>query len=280
MILRFFTNACASYEHDGFRLLADPWLVPGAFGTWTHSPPLVVTRPDELAETTQALYISHIHEDHLDPKTLAFFPRDIPIVTLRERLNLCGRKLAELGFTNVTLLDDHESAQVGPFRVTMFAPFVKHPYFADACSLGNVVDSALLVRQGNYTVLNTNDNCFDVPSARAWRERYGSPTVAQLGYNSAGPYPACFRNLSPDEKIAEGERIKRHHLAHMSRVADALRCSYVQPFAGAYQLGFGQEHLNPYLGLSTQDEAIEHLIADDFDVIDLVEGEEVDLAEL
>ncbi len=278
MILRFLANACCTYEHDGYKLIADPWLVPGAFGTWTHDPPLRI-RPEAEADA-DALYISHIHEDHLDPKTLAYFPRDVPIVTLKDRLNLCGRKLAELGFTNVTLLADHESAHMGPFRVTMFAPFVKHPYYAADCEIGNVVDSALLVRQGDETVLNTNDNAFDAPSARAWRERYGSPTVAQLGYNSAGPYPACFRHLSAEEKIAEGERIKRLHLVHLSRVADALRCEYVMPFAGAYKLGFGQEHLNPYLGLSSHGDAIEHLRHDDFDVIDLRENEAVDLAEL
>lgn len=278
MKLRFITNACCIYEAVGFRLLADPWLVPGAFGTWVHDPP-ITTKPEDVLDV-DALYISHIHPDHCDAETLKHFRRDIPIITLKDNLSLCAKHLAKLGFTNVVALADREQRGIGPFRVTMFGPFTKHPFHADDCEIGNVVDSALRVEHDGYSVLNCNDNAMSLEAAFEFRREYGSPTVAQLNYNSAGPYPACFRNLSNDEKLAESNRLIERHLDHMMQVADALRADYVMPFAGAYKLGFGYEHLNPYLGTVSAEYAAQRLRLKGFDVVELKENEVADLGKL
>lgn len=270
MKLTFITNACCIYEHDGFYLLADPWLVPGAFGTWVHDPPLK-TSPDVLVEV-DALYISHIHPDHLCEKTLAYFRRGIPIITLRDKLSLAEKKLKQLGFTRLLAMEDRDVARCGPFSVTMFGPFTKHPFHE--CEIGNVVDSALLIEAGGKRVLNTNDNTFSLESAQWFRDTYGQVDVAQLNSNAAGPYPACFSNLTHEQKLVEKVRIAELQLDHMNAVAKILGAKKTMPFAGQYKLGYGLEHLNQYLPKYSDQEIASAL---DVPALVLAEGESYEL---
>lgn len=276
MKLTFITNACCIYEAEGFRLLADPWLTEPAFDSWVHDPP-ITTRPEDVAGV-DALYISHIHPDHLDEGTLRVFRRDIPIVTLRDKMSLCARHLKKLGFTDVRAMGDRDQADLGPFRVTMFGPFAGHPHGYDT-ELGNVVDSALLVEEGRQSVLNCNDNTPTPAAAAQLWQAYGPPTVAQVNYNNAGPYPACFQNLTYAEKKAESARLIARNLEHMVSVAKALGARRVQPFAGAYKLGCGLEHLNDVLGTTSPQHAAYALWMADLRPLVLGEMEAFDLAD-
>jgi UDP-MurNAc hydroxylase len=266
----FISNATAIYEHQGYRLLADPWLTePIFYGTWFHDPP-ISTRPQDVTHV-DALYISHLHQDHCDPETLKHFRRDIPIVTLRDSLSLCAKHLERMGFSNIQAMASHEARRLGPFDLTIFGTFVKHPYVD--CDIGNVMDSALLVDDGVSMVLNCNDNTPSIAAAEKLRDTYGRVDLAQINYNAAGPYPACFANLTPVEKQYEHHAIIERQLAHMAAVARALGARYVQPFAGAYKLGGPSAHLNEWRGVTSAEHAAIYLRERDINAVHLKEGE-------
>jgi len=281
MKVTFLTNACAIYESSGFRLLSDPWLSESCFdGSWWHDPPIKATPQDYL--DVDGLYISHLHQDHADPETLKHFRRDIPIITLMDKHNFCRKHLERMGFTNVLGMYDCQTLDFDVVKLTMFAPFVTHPFHASDCELGNVVDSALLIEADGQSVLNTNDNSLTVEKAKWFRETYGAPTLAQLNYNCAGPYPACFNNLTLAEKHSESRRLIEQNLKHMRDVGRALGAKVVQPFAGAFRLGGTpeKEAMNAYNGTCSAEEAGAYLEAHDVEALVLHEGEAVDLGTL
>lgn len=255
MKITFIGNACCIYEADGFKLLADPWIVGTPFGSWVHSPPLKTKIEDVLG--VDAIYISHCHQDHLDPESLKHFRRDVPIFVLDEPMHISARLLRARGFTSVNELVDAQRHQVGPFEVALLAPFVTHPFFGS--DIGNVVDSAMWVECGGKKVLNANDNTMTPGIAAVFRTTYGAPDVAQLNWNPAGPYPACFRNLSNLEKLAEGAKILDRQIGNMAAVALALGAGITVPFAGMYALGHGREYLNPYLGTCSPEDCAKRL---------------------
>ncbi len=289
MKVTFISNACALYESQGFRMLADPWLSESAFdGSWWHDPPLQKTTPTSYLDV-DALYISHIHQDHLDPETLKHYRRDIPIITLKDKYSFCLKHLEKMGFTRVIGLEDkgnfYWTGTRAPFiemKLTMFAPFATHPFHASECELGNVVDSALLIEADGQSVLNCNDNTLTVEKAAWFRETYGAPTLAQLNYNCAGPYPACFNNLTLLEKHSESSRLIGLNLHHMVQVGRALGAKVMQPFAGAFRLGGSpeKEAMNAYNGTCSAEVAAEYLRAADVKALVLTEGQEVDLGTL
>jgi UDP-MurNAc hydroxylase len=234
MKLTFIANACCIYQSNGFKLLCDPWLTDGAFyGSWFHYPPLR-TIPSDVADYN-ALYISHLHPDHFDPETLSHFDKSKPLIILDSEPNYLEKMARKEGFTNILKIPDGHTRQIGPFTLTMFKPFVNHPFFE--CELGNIVDSALVVDDGTYKVFNANDNTPDLESARMLREKFGRFDIAQLNYNAAGPYPSCF---NVDRKL-ESNRIIKRNLDHVVELCKILEPKLFVPFAGEFTLG-GRNH--------------------------------------
>ncbi len=274
MLLTFIANACCIYEERGYRLLADPWLTDGAFeGSWFHYPPLKTKAEDLLG--VDALYISHLHPDHFDEVVIAQFRRDIPIVILDHGPNFLERKLTQLGFTNLFKIKDGEKRELGPFRLTMYAPFAKHVFHES--ELDNPLDSALVVETFGECIFNANDNTPTVEAAKRLAKEHPLITIAQLNYNAAGPYPACFQNLASDNKTYAHHALIERNLEHMAAISLALKPKYVMPFAGHYVLGGAHWFKNKYLGTTTWDYASRFLKRKGFRTIVLNEGMVFDL---
>lgn len=274
MRITFYTNACAIYANGDTFILSDPWLEGPAFkGSWIQDPPNK-TRAKDLS-WVDALYISHPHSDHMHAETLKIFRRDIPIFTLRDKFGICARKLEEFGFSDIRAVSDGETITFKSFKLTMFAPFVPHQYFDDP--LGNFIDSACLFEAGGKKVLNANDNGFTTEVAERFGKLYGPIDVAQLNWNSASFYPACFMNLSHEEKLAEADRLALRNLQNLVSVSKSLNPGLVQPFAGAFKLAPHLEHLNQYLGTTTAEAAVDYLSDRGISAFSLEEGEAFDV---
>lgn len=276
----FIANACGVFTGvKGSRLLCDPWLVDGVFeGSWCHFAPLKTKFAD--VQGVDAIYLSHLHPDHFDVRHFDF-DRDKPIVILDHGPNFLAKVLERLGFRNLLRVRDGETVRFREFEFTLFAPFAKHNFHE--ADVGNLIDSAILVRSGTRSALNANDNTLSIEAARQLRERFGHIDLAMLNYNAAGPYPSCFDNLSPAEKRQEHERILTRNFDHMLNVLQALKPRAVLPFAGAYVLGGRLAEKNDYLGTATWDRCADYLIAKglkDSRVVLLREGDTLNLASL
>lgn len=267
-------NACCIYEAQGFKLLCDPWLTDGAFeGSWMHYPPLATRVADVV--NSDALYISHLHPDHYDPETLKHFRRDIPIVVLDHGHNFLITTLTKAGFTNLLKVKDKETVTLGPFEVTLYAPFAKHPF--DDSELGNLLDSAMVVETAGKVVLNANDNTPTAQAALELFERHGRFDVAQLKDSLAGAFPSCFKNLNDKEKLEEAKWLINRQLQAMCWVAKELRAEWFQPFAGDYQLGGKLADKNPFLGVSSKRYSAETIAKAGIKPLLLNEGGSIDL---
>lgn len=85
MKIKFYTNTGMEIISNGIRILCDPWFIPGAFdGSWFQWPPLV-TRPEDLTDYTH-IYITHIHPDHCDVRTLKKLKnKNVPVILLKRQ---------------------------------------------------------------------------------------------------------------------------------------------------------------------------------------------------
>lgn len=252
MKLTFIDNACCIVEADGFRILTDPWLSEGAFeGSWYHYPPIQVC-PEDVADV-DAVYISHLHPDHYDPKTLRALRKDLPIIVLDYDRNFLHRMLERDGFHNLFPLKPEETKSLGPFQLTMYPPFSRDVFHE--ATIGNIYDSALVFQWKDFSIFHGNDNNPTLEAAQALRQKHGKFNLAQLKYNAASPYPACFMNLSEEKRLAEAERICARNLDHLVEICRILEPEYVMPFAGSFILAGKQHEKNRYLGTCSWDTA-------------------------
>lgn len=257
MKMTFFTNACCQYESFGKKLLTDPWLKGGAFlGSWFHYPELK-TRPEDVKDYDY-LYISHLHPDHYCHKTLEHFDKRKPLIIYDdEGPNFLEKMALKDGFTNIIKLKNEETITLEPFKLTMFGPFVKHPFYE--CKVGNIIDSCLVIDDSEHVIINANDNTPSLEAAHMLKSRFPDIHVAQLNYNAAGPYPSCFMSLRPEERLKRSDEIRKRQLKHMCDVSDILKPTYLQPFAGAYVIGGTKYEKNRTLGTSTLEEAADFI---------------------
>ncbi|MBU3577160.1 MBL fold metallo-hydrolase [Polynucleobacter sp. UK-Kesae-W10] len=253
---KFIANACGIFiGKNGTQILCDPWLVDGVFdGSWCHFPKLKTTIND--VKNVDAIYISHLHPDHFDERNFDF-EKSMPLIVLDHGPNFLIKKLTALGYKNLIKIKNEETINFREFKLTMFSPFAKHN-FHDA-TIGNLIDSALLISCDGVSAINANDNTPTIESASMLREKYGPITLAMLNYNAAGPYPSCFDNLTEEEKIAENDRVLERNFNHVKSIIDAMKPKYMLPFAGAYVLGGDLHYKNKYLGTTTWDECAKWL---------------------
>ncbi len=258
MKFEFIANACGIFHgDDGTRLLCDPWIVNGVFdGSWCHYPPLKTTLDD--LQDVDGIYVSHIHPDHYDDRYFNF-AKDTPLIVLDDGPNFLIKNLTRSGFTNLVRIKNGETKKWKEFELTLFSPFTKHNYVE--AKIGNLIDSALVVKNGEHIAFNANDNTPTVEACKMLRERFGFVQLAMINYNAAGPYPSCFNNLSEDKKIAEHGRILQRNYDHMVNVIKELKPANVLPFAGAYVLGGRLHNKNRYLATSTWDKCADYIRA-------------------
>lgn len=148
MRVTYFGQACTLIEASGQKILTDPWLTEGAYsGTWFHTHILAdagVT-PESFSKDIDYIFISHEHQDHLDPETLRHFPRDIPVLICKFATPKFRNYLESLGRT-IRELTPREAVSLGDdLRVTLFS------------TAEYTNDSAILVEAEGFAVFNETD---------------------------------------------------------------------------------------------------------------------------
>lgn len=248
---KFIGNACGVFTgSNGTKILCDPWLIDGAFeGSWCHFPKLY-TKPNDVKDV-DAIYISHIHPDHFDERYFNF-EKSITLIVLDHEPNFLIKKLSSLGYTNILRIKDRQIVRFREFELTMFAPFAKHPFHETA--IGNLIDSSLLLSCDGVSALNANDNVLSTESAAMLYERFGQITFAMLNYSGASSYPACFDNLTDEEKSSECAQIRERYFTHLQKIVSILKPKFLLPFAGSYVLGGNLHHRNKHLACATWDD--------------------------
>lgn len=139
-------HAALLYRQRNEVLLFDPWLLP-----WFAESPEPSLWPS-LLPTPSAVFLTHDHDDHVDPRTLLHLPKETPIIvpSRRNRKTLFYDYLSllrELGFSRVIELAHGET---WPFEggAVVSVPF----YGEDPCDL-ELARNCYLISDRGYNVL-------------------------------------------------------------------------------------------------------------------------------
>jgi L-ascorbate metabolism protein UlaG (beta-lactamase superfamily) len=107
--VRFLGHATTLIDLDNTRILTDPLLrrrVSALF--WRHPTP-----HSRVDHPVDAVVISHMHQDHLDPPSLRQFGRDVSLLVPARAGSFLGRR----GFSQVLELRPGDAADVGEVRI-------------------------------------------------------------------------------------------------------------------------------------------------------------------
>jgi hypothetical protein len=214
-------HATLRVQSGGRTLLTDPWLIdPMVCGTGFHFPPLVHD-PAAVAAETDAIYVSHVHPDHLHHPSLALFRRDTPVYIGAYRRKEFRDELHRLGFAVVEAPFGETVAVAG----TSFSICVLEHDFDETAAY----DSAIVIRTPEFALFENND-CFLRPEKYAWvRERFAAD-YAFLGYSPASFFPIAFEMPAAEKAALLADAGERRY-AEFVEAAALLRPALTVPFA-------------------------------------------------
>jgi UDP-MurNAc hydroxylase len=149
MRVTYLGQACTLIEVAGKKILTDPWLTEGAFfGTWFHTHILAEAgiTPETFAKCIDYLFLSHEHEDHLDPATLQQFAPDIPVLICKFATPKFRLYLQALGLRNIREVEPGRRLELDDgIAITIFG------------TAEYTNDSAILVEGEGSKLLNETD---------------------------------------------------------------------------------------------------------------------------
>ena len=255
MQIRFIANA--SFEittSTGQRIFTDPWWEPGTYlGTWHNFPPIPRSLLDELyACEPTFIYISHLHPDHFDLRTLDHFDRRTPIVIGKLTSGHLLRALVGNGFEDVVECKFWEWQELFGVELMLLPQFQTNSGGVENL-IDYQLDTSIVIRDSGFSFLNLVDNSMTVAQARELRERLGSPSIAALPYSGASAYPHAF-NYSASEKIRKVKETRSAALCHFRAIVEELRPEVVIPAAGSYVFPRPFDSYNSYLQQATPEE--------------------------
>jgi UDP-MurNAc hydroxylase len=242
MKLTNFGGATALLEHDGVRILFDPWLDDGIFhGAWYHWPPLAVGIED--VGPVDYIYISHIHEDHCSAGTLRHLDRGAEILVMDNPPNFVAK------FLDTHRLSFKAVHRIAPRTPTLLRPGLEVTMLeADpANEMSAVIDSALLLRWDGFTVYNANDCQPWTGGLDYVRSHLGHVDLALVPYSGGSGYPSCYLNLDDAQKAAARSRILASRLANFVKTVRDIDPKHVMPFADQYVIAGSRGPLNRFV---------------------------------
>lgn len=251
MKIRYVANACFLITlASGRKLLTDPWFEGYAQQTWRNFPPV----PDEVKQEIYAshpdfIYISHIHQDHLQAQTLCRFDRATPILIGKLNTPNLRSLISRLGFSDIRefAFEQRVTLTGADCDLVMFGDFNGNTQ-GDTTLVEYDLDTSIYLFDGDGArVFNAVDNTILPRDAERIALEYGPPDVAILPYASASLFPMAMDAYSDAEKLAASERIRRRTAGNFREVVRALGAKRVIPAGGEYVLGGPKAALSRFL---------------------------------
>lgn len=211
------SHAGLCVDHNGIRIVSDPWLIGSCYWrSWWNLP----EPPAQLISDLKPnyIYLTHLHWDHFHGTSLKkLFSPLTHIIVPKVNSTRMVDDLRWLGFHNITEVPHGTSMSLGEDFTLASYQF----YFAGA-------DSALLLSGGGKTILNCNDcKLFGWP-LRQIINRYPEIDFVLRSHSSATPIPYCiegYREMFPDM------RSQQKYIEEFSRFALHVGARYAVPFA-------------------------------------------------
>ena len=230
---RYFGHACVMIEAAGMSFLFDP--VASYDGL--NDPPRYTYR--DLPDRIDYVLLTHNHQDHVVFETLLKIRHKIDTIVIpRSSGGLQDPSLKlilqSIGFTRVIELDEMETLQAGPCRVTGL------PFLGEHSDLQVLSKIAYRVEVGRHSMLFAVDSCnHETRMYQHIRDAAGPVDTLFLGMECDGaPLSWLYGPLlmeKVDRKMDESRRLNGSGFKEAKGIVDCLQCKQ------AYVYAMGQE---------------------------------------
>ncbi|NIA67833.1 MBL fold metallo-hydrolase [Pelagibius litoralis] len=233
---------------DGRTILTDPWFSDGIYyGSWYNFPPLSEAQKKRYHSLRpDFIYISHLHPDHMDARTLAHYDSATPLLIGALPMPHLERNLKDMGFSDIRVLPLDETVAIEGITITILGQF-EGTSSGDVSDVDYEMDTSLVLESGGRRLLNVVDNPIKEHDAVRIVERFGSFDTAIIPYGGASFYPHAFPQFDAAEKARRRDALTERMLDQFVEIAGILKASKTIPAAGSYVMGGRIAEFSEYL---------------------------------
>ena len=267
MKIRKFGSATILVELEGIKVLCDPWLTDGAYyGSWCNYPPINLEKCD--FSDVDYVYVSHIHPDHFDPKTMELISKSTPVLIHSYHQKFLKANIERFGFDVIELENGvpyplFQKAKISIFAADNCDPSICGHLFGCVNSeiKGSMqLDSLCVIEDDKHVLVNTNDCPFEIAeqALRTVKKKYPIIDFALIGYTSASLFPHCMMDYTEAEMELGKQHARNRGLNTGLNTLKLLQPRYYMPFAGTYILGGSNFKKNSNLPIPEIQDAVEY----------------------
>jgi UDP-MurNAc hydroxylase len=258
-------SATILIETRDVSVLCDPWLSDGVYyGAWCNYPPIDMDKCD--FSNVDYVYISHIHPDHFDPKTMALLDKSTTVLIHKYHQGFLKAAIERLGFNVIELENGAPFEVSNTTKLSIFAADDCDPSICGnmfGCITSEIkgsmqLDSLCVIDDGQHILVNTNDCPYLIAEKTLKRIKTIYPKIdfALVGYTSASLYPHCMMDYNAEQMAVGMERAKLSGLTTGLNTLKLLQPAYYLPFAGTYILGGPNYAKNQFLPVPEIQDAV------------------------
>lgn len=233
-------DSCFLFEHNGVRLLTDPWIGTAiAGGSWIQFPRPVIEARD--IGRLDYIFISHIHEDHCDLPTIRQLDRNARVILMDRKPNFVENFLRyhKLDFREVINIPLRKLLPIdGGMSVEVIEADPAH-------TLNHLVDSALIIHYDGKSIYFGNDNPpYEAIDEYLKRYRFELALLPPVGGSG---YPAFYDSLADDEKRTRADQIIAKYHDELLQCLRRLSPRLFGCAANGHVLSGKGAHLNEFM---------------------------------
>eukprot|EP00933_Yihiella_yeosuensis_P043937 TRINITY_DN3897_c1_g1_i1.p1 TRINITY_DN3897_c1_g1~~TRINITY_DN3897_c1_g1_i1.p1 ORF type:complete len:636 (+),score=111.85 TRINITY_DN3897_c1_g1_i1:159-2066(+) len=203
--LKALGHAGMIYQHRSVSVVMDPWFYTAFLHSWFPFPNNRWMKSDVVNYKFDYLFVSHLHEDHFDRKTLKHINKNVTVICADYGSKTLEAEFRKLGFRNVKPLKHHETLDLGDnVRATMIL------------DISAKEDSGLLLEadlpSGTRKFLHLND-C----NTRT-TEFPKDIDILSCQFAGAQWYPHCYHYVGEEADKRLAQVMRTLHLAFSNKV--------------------------------------------------------------
>jgi L-ascorbate metabolism protein UlaG (beta-lactamase superfamily) len=204
MKITHFSNSFITIEATNIKICCDPWVGTANGGGWHSFPEYDKRQLIKHLENVDIVYISHLHDDHLDINFLIESKLvDKKFIIKNFNFKILINKLKLIGVREIQELQPYEKFILGKVMMSILPQMSSNSDDLDE-DVEYDLDTSLIISDGTSVFFNQVDNPYstkDYIQLSKWIEsNYGTITIAALMAGAASEYPHMFLNINRTEE--------------------------------------------------------------------------------
>lgn len=275
-----FCNSFISVESKNSLLVCDPWIGKTTDNAWYSYPIKNKKMISKDIFNSNYIYISHLHCDHLDFKTLNFFnKKKVTIIIKKFNNGILKRRLFNFGFKKILELSEFKKIKINrDFTVSIIPQIISNS--SDLPDQINYdLDTSIIIQSNHDKSIfyNNVDNSLNKKTiikinnfVEANFKKKIDIFTCPLG--AASEFPQAFLNI---DRSKESKKIIKKSLKDLKNYLKIISPKFFFPSGGTYLIYGKYNLLNKYIAQPQFKQIIENVKTNSTKIINLEGGNNI-----